>query len=226
MIECQSPTSAGGLFAMKQRCASYSRIIQNEILDLNVSSQTNAKIHPGAEMTVILDEIFYSPVSNSCLYTQTIYIKTPSMTIGNRVMPASDGVTYSINDYLDNESQIYAVVVDKSDLNSAKITEFYDKVDYYKGNTPEPVTPAAGAPQGSALKGFVIGTPVSQKSSLVAGIKPAVTASTSVSSSFDWGVSAAKAIVPATSTASSLQPKNVNLFGHIYKFFTSFFRFF
>ena len=133
-------------FAMKAQCASYKDKIEDEISSINYSSKTRAetKDGAGAGMTVRFGEIFYSPVTNSCLYTETVFMDNTWM-IGTQFAYAIPGltaehhtsVTYRIIDVLENNG-LYAIVLNPGEWakilsGSPKVTEFHNKVDYYKG---------------------------------------------------------------------------------------------
>jgi|GEM_PF-4138327 len=142
MKECTTvntlpPVQTNDSFSRKQQCARYTNTIQNEIINTNSQSEANEKIHPGNSITSILDEVFYSPVVNSCLYTEITDIKGTDITLQDGTIFNLTSKSYSINDYLDNESSIYSAVLKPSESasqNESKITDFYNKVSYYKGN--------------------------------------------------------------------------------------------
>lgn len=136
--ECQaSLIKANSTFEKKRQCATYIKTIENELADVYLSSKKNEKVHPGNSISPILGEVFYSPVLNSCLYTETDYLKSSSITVGTTTYPASESINFVISDYLDNRSRILEVLVKPSGdyFNSPDVTNFYNKVDYYKGNT-------------------------------------------------------------------------------------------
>jgi S1-C subfamily serine protease len=129
-------------FAMKAQCATYKEKIEDEIARTNYSSKTQAK--EGAGITSYFKEIFYSPITNSCLYVETTFIDWAWM-IGTEFEYASDGLTpenhisatYRIIDALEDDD-VYSTVLSPGEWakvlsGSPKTDEFYRKVDYYKG---------------------------------------------------------------------------------------------
>lgn len=203
--ECQTPPiKTNSAFEMKRQCATYTKTIQNEIIDFDVYSEKNEKLHPGNKITSILGEVFYSPVTNSCLYTETVYIKDPGTVINGHVLNTS-GTTYSIHDYLDNEAEIYVVSVKPLEnvYDSPKVTEFYNMVDYYKGNTPpvkvKTITKKPLPPQ----------TSTSSPSKLLSGFTINQPTSTST----------------ANSVSAPTAPKNVGKLHNLYQSLVSFFKF-
>ena len=141
MLECQigAPTLSGGQstpFELKQKCASYTGAIQDQLLTLDAGFKVAAKANgTSTYSTAVLDEVFYSPVANSCLYTETFYGFVGSQNIA--VAPDLRFINYSINDYLDNDSQVYTISVDQSAsivAHNAAVDTFNRMVRYYKGS--------------------------------------------------------------------------------------------
>ena len=241
MEECQTPqptppTDTNSAFAMKQQCASYTSAIQNEISDSYVYNKTHKK--PGScDITDMLDEVFYSPVANSCLYTETELITNcPNTTIGNSL---NNEFTYFIRDRLNNDSILYEIITDtpnesKADQDS-KISDYHNTLAYYKGDTssqntpsPTPVSTASGTPyQGMntspapspapavSSRGYVSKPKTSAMATLISEAQPAAVASTTASAS----------TTVVTNTAPLPQPQDAGFLNRIYHFFTHLFGF-
>jgi len=139
--------SDGEIFDMKQKCASYTEIIKNEIFEFNLYLKENPRI----KSFVTLGETFYSPVLNSCLYTEIEISRSigekdcdgTSQEVCDAVYNTINSDTHRIRDYLNNEKIIFTVSTKPATFNDdiePKISEFYDRVNYYKGNEQKIIT--------------------------------------------------------------------------------------
>ena len=245
MEECQTPqptppTDTNSAFAMKQQCASYTSAIQDEISNSYVYEKTHKK--PGScDITDMLDEVFYSPVANSCLYTETSLVTNcPDITIGGKVMPSINGFTYFIRDRLNNDSILYQVTMNTPNESKAthdsKITDYYNELAYYKGDTSsQDISSQTPAPTGSGepyqgMNAAPTPSPAPVVSPHGSAPKPKTSAiatliaeaqSTSIAST-----TASASTTVVTNTAPSPQPQDAGLLSRLFHFLTSFFKLF